>query len=167
MKRFLCTLLSMTMILFLFVEPASAESRQATTVSCSVAAKYIVNIPAFVEITGDYACCDITASEVNIGTDKNLVVEFDLSQTYVDGCFFLYTIPETRNGDSIECKLYVSSLEEDAAQNQVDQDYNAAACFSNGETTPNYQGRIWFYPQKEFSSPGNYSGTVYFKIYVQ
>lgn len=135
---------------------AASEGSASTTVSYTVGASYVINIPASINLN-EGQDMRITASVMNTSYGQKVSVCIDGARTYENGGnFYLYKDKGTANEAKILCTLSVGGM-----INGLDYE---VARFWNGDTTNEVGDPLTFQPEASHASPGTYTGTMYFKI---
>lgn len=127
---------------------------------------YIVNIPSSLVITNNNNAFSISASEMDIPADKQVIVRVDTEKTMEqDGNFYLFLDGDKSSDDFIQC--YISCESYQGSSHTISGLDNVVASFMPGELTP-YDWRSVFmaysYEQYIQATEGTYSGTVYYTI---
>lgn len=147
----------------------SFEFSQTTTspdTDSSPSYSYLVNIPASFTLTQNSNTFQITAADMNIPSDKELVVRVDSEATFEsDGSFYLFLNGDKTSEDWILCNIYRIK---GAISNSVMGTNPVVASFNPGELTPHdwYDIKIEhiIYNDGADLAAGTYTGTIYYTI---
>lgn len=179
MKKKISLFLSLAVVMLcLFPQPALAANE--TTGSTNIVLEYPqpsagndepsysykVNIPANFAITNSNTSFQITASEMDIPADKELIVRINGAETFEnDGSFYLFLNGDKSSENWVLCNIFrIRGAISSAALGQRP----VIASFRPGELSPHDWDSIRFeaavpYGDASFQ-PGTYTGTVYYTI---
>ena len=117
-------------------------------------------------ITSKSNTFQITASEMNIPTDKRLVVRVNGAETFEnDGSFYLFLNGDKSSENWVLCNLYRIQGDVTGA---VTGQHPILASFGAGELTPSSWGSVRMeyilYNGGANLAPGTYTGTIHYSI---
>ena len=142
------------------------EYPQPSTGNDEPSHSYKVNIPANFAITNSNTSFQITASEMSIPADKELIVRINGAETFEnDGSFYLFLNGDKSSENWVLCNIFrIKGAISSAALGQRP----VIASFRSGELSPHDWDSIQFdatapYGDASFQS-GTYTGTVYYTI---
>lgn len=129
---------------------------------------YLVNIPASYTITSKSNTFQITASEMNIPTDKRLVVRVNGAETFEnDGSFYLFLNGDKSSENWVLCNLYRIQRDVTGA---VTGQHPILASFGAGELTPSSWGNVRMeyvlYNGGANLAPDTYTGTIHYTVAI-
>ena len=155
-----------TTVFYEFPQPTLSPDTSDDGTDDELSYSYLVNIPSMYTISPGTVSMVISAEEMNISGDKQLVVRIDGENTFEsDGSFYLYLNGDKSSEDWILCNIFrvnggVSSSA--MGKNPV------VASFNPGELTPHDWTEIQFeamlYYEGAGLTTGTYTGTVYYTI---
>lgn len=162
MKR---KLLSLTTAMFVFLAAmpintlaARQQTSGQTNITYTEGVSYTINIPASIDINSD-PYIRITATDVNIPNGQSVCVNIDDSKTYENGGnFYLYKNKGTPEEERILCGLWVGSYQITGI------DFRVCKFTSEGPDSNNKPLEI---RPITGSTPGTYTGAIYFKISLE
>lgn len=182
MKKKISFLLSLTVVLAC-CSPLTAFAINETAASTDVnleilqhtdpgtgtedtAYSYLVNIPASYTITDKSNTFQITASEMNIPSDKRLVVRINGAETFEnDGNFYLFLNGDKSSENWVLCNIYRIK---GAITGVVAGQHPIVASFEAGELTSSSWRSIRMeyvlYNGGANLAPGTYTGTIHYNI---
>ena len=144
----------------------SVELRPPTSTDSGPSYSYLVNIPANFTLTYSNSSFQITASEMNIPTGKELVVRINSDETFEsDGNFYLFLNGDKSSEYWILCNIcrvqgYITSIA--YGENPI------IASFSPGALVPNNCDYIRLehaiFNDGAGLEAGTYTGTIYYTI---
>lgn len=127
---------------------------------------YLVNIPASYTITSESNTFQISASEMNIPSDKRLVVRINGAETFEnDGNFYLFLNGDKSSENWVLCNIYRIK---GAITGVVAGQHPIVASFEAGELTSSSWRSIRMeyvlYNGGANLAPGTYTGTIHYNI---
>lgn len=184
MKKKISFLLSLAIVLTC-ISPLTAFAVNETTGSTDVSIEiplptndsdvddtpsysYVVNIPSAYIITSPAPIdfFEITATEMNIPEDKQVVVRIDNASTFEsDGNFYLYLGGDETSENYI--RGYIDRYGEGRSSSTVMGPDNVVASFNPGALTPCDWQRLrvgTVYYDSAILETGTYTGTIYYTI---
>lgn len=150
---------------------ATNETEATTTVSytyeVAVEDEYIINIPSEYVIT-DGSYLEITASKMDISSDKRIYVQLDPAKNAMDGNIMNLI---SQSGNAIRCSVLTkNSLNPDpdtSPVSVVNTSYRVAY-FNSNSLIPYQYGRVYLVPDLDpGTAPGTYTGTLHFDIVLE
>lgn len=176
MKKRICTMLIAAAILscaFPLTAFAVNETSDSTEIILTVPERettptysYIVYIPESFTLTGGDDSMYITATEMDIPADKEVVVRLDAEKTMEDdGNFYLYLNGDKTSEHFIQC--YIFRISPTGSGMASISSSVELASFKNGEYSPyDWERVIFSYVNDQYlqAEPGTYSGKVYYTI---
>jgi len=176
MKKRICTMLIAAAILscaFPLTAFAVNETSDSTEIILSVPERettpsysYIVLIPESYIMSGSNDSFFISASEMNIPDDKEVVVRLDAEKTMEDdGNFYLYLNGDKTSEHFIQCYIYRRNSSQSGISSVTTS--LALASFKNGEYNPyDWEMLALSYVNDQYlqAEPGTYSGKIYYTI---
>ena len=126
---------------------------------------YVVNIPASFAITTAGNTFSITASEMNIPEDKQVVVRVDSAATFdPDGNFYLYLNGDKNGNNYFLC--HIDRVQNNVRSSVVMGPDNVVASFKPGNLKP-YDWDFIRIITVSNDIPGTYSNTIHYTISIE
>lgn len=126
--------------------------------------EYIINIPSQYIITGENYM-EITASKMDIGSDKRVIVSLDPTKNAMDGNTI--NLISGNNSNAVRCEVFAENAlySEGTRVSVVNTSYRVAIFKSNTPSIPNQYGRVYVIPEIDSgTAEGTYTGTLHFDI---
>lgn len=143
---------------------AANEESMSTSVTYNIQSGYIVSIPASISLNNSNYI-SFSAENVAIEAGRKLYIALDHYKTELSGgCFILHST--TGNGHYVPCDLEVSEDYEGASKTSLYSSDYIVASFDSGYFMPSSYGRLYITPHSGGIPAGDYSGVMYFNIYV-